>query len=77
MKKIAISLIALATLSTASFADGRDHDLYDSGAGYAKQMNDNSTSSNALVVAKKWTNAPTATKFAITNAIDGERNKDK
>jgi hypothetical protein len=74
MKKFAISFIALAAISTASFATDRPHDLYDSGAGYATQMNDNSTSSNALVVAKKWTNAPTATEIAIMNAIEGERN---
>jgi hypothetical protein len=74
MKKFAISLIALAAISTASFAEDRPHDLYASGAGYAMQLNDSSTGSNALVVAKKWTNAPTATEIAIMNAIEGERN---
>jgi hypothetical protein len=46
MKKIAISLIALAALSTASFADGRDDDLRASGilrSGYGTQLNSNST----------------------------------
>ena len=74
MKKFAISLIALAAVSTASFASDRPHDLYDSGAGYATQMNDNSTSSNAFVVAKKWTDAPTAAEIMIMNAIENERN---
>lgn len=74
MTKFAISFIALATISTASFATDRPHDLYNSGAGYAVQMNDNSAGSNAFAVAKKWTNAPTATEIAIMNAIEGERN---
>jgi len=73
MKKFAISLIALAAISTASFAEDRPHDLYASGAGYAMQ-NDNSTGSNAFAVVKKWTNAPTATEIAIMNAIENERN---
>ena len=74
MKKLAISLIALAAISTASFAEDRVHDLYASGAGYATQMNDSSTGSNAFAVAKKWTNAPTATEIAVMNAIENERN---
>jgi hypothetical protein len=74
MKKFAISLIALAAISTASFAEDRPHDLYSSGAGYAMQLNDNSTSNNAFVVAKKWTDAPTAYEISIMNAIEGERN---
>jgi len=74
MKKFTISLIALAAISTASFASDRPHDMYDSGAGYAMQLNDNSTSSYAFVVAKKWTNAPTAAEIAIMNAIENERN---
>ena len=74
MKKFAISLIALAAISTASFATDKPHDLYASGAGYAMQQDDNSTSSNAFVVAKNWTTAPTAAEIMIMNAIENERN---
>ena len=57
MKKFAISLIALAAISTASFAADRHHDHVNSGAyfgKYAVQLNDNSAGTNAFVVAKKW-----------------------
>ena len=77
MKKFAISLIALAAISTASFAADRDEDLLHSGlfsAGYGMQINGNSTSNEAFIVAKKWTNAPTAYEIAIMNAIENERN---
>ena len=51
MKKIAISLIALATLSTASFASYRDNVIYVGKD--ANQMSTKSTSANAMVVIKK------------------------
>ncbi|HUQ37467.1 MAG TPA: hypothetical protein VM144_13920 [Aestuariivirga sp.] len=51
MKKIAISLIALAALSTASFASYRDDVVY---VGPDKnQMSNDSTSAKAMVVIKK------------------------
>jgi hypothetical protein len=51
MKKIAISLIALAALSTASFASYRDDVVY---VGPDKnQMSNESTGANAMVVIKK------------------------
>jgi hypothetical protein len=51
MKKIAISLIALAALSTASFASYRDNVVYVGPD--AKQISNNSTGANAMVVIKK------------------------
>jgi hypothetical protein len=51
MKKIAISLIALAALSTASFASYRDNVIYVGPD--AKQISSNSTGANAMVVIKK------------------------
>ena len=74
MKKIAISLIALAAISTASFAMDRSHDQYDSGAGYRAQLNDTSTDSHAFIAVKKWSNAPTAAEIMAMNAILNERN---
>ena len=53
MKKIAISLIALAALSTASFASYRDDVVYVGKD--AKQMSSESTAANAIVVIKKNT----------------------
>ena len=53
MKKIAISLIALATLSTASFASYRDNVIYVGPD--AKQISSESTATNAMVVIKKST----------------------
>ena len=53
MKKIAISLIALAVLSTASFASYRDNVIYVGKD--AKQMSDETTAANAMVVIKKST----------------------
>jgi hypothetical protein len=72
MNKIAISLIALAALSTASFAEGRDHDLYASGAGYPTQLSGTSTDSNALAVEKN-TGALTAFELASQNAAESVR----
>ncbi len=73
MNKIAISLIALAALSTASFAEGRGHDLYASGAGYPTQQTVNSTSRNALAIVGKHTGALTAFELASQNAVENER----
>ena len=53
MKKIAISLIALAALSTASFASYRDNVIYVGPD--AKQISSGSTGTNAMVVIKKST----------------------
>ena len=77
MNKIAISLIALAALSTASFAEGRNDDLRESGilrSGYGTQQNDNSTGSYALAAVNKNAGALTAFELAIKNAADNERN---
>ena len=76
MKKIAISLIALAALSTASFADGRDDDLRASGilrSGYGTQLNSNSTGSNAIAAVNKNTGALTAFELASQNAVANVR----
>ncbi|MDP1699359.1 MAG: hypothetical protein Q8L53_00150 [Aestuariivirga sp.] len=54
MKKIAVSLFSLAALSTAAFAgESRSYDLRDSDTyfgKYSNQMNDSSTSTNAITV---------------------------
>ena len=76
MKKIAISLIALAALSTASFAEGRNDDLRDSGilrSGYGTQQAVNSTGGNALAVVGKHAGALTAFELASQNAVDSVR----
>ena len=55
MKKIAISLIALAAISTASFASQRNYDLRDSDTYFGKystQLKNEATSTHALAVAK-------------------------
>lgn len=55
MTKFAISLIALAALSTASFAgENRSYDLRDSATYYGKyatQLENSATSANAVVIA--------------------------
>ena len=56
MKKFAISLIALAAISTASFASERGSDLRDSDTYFGKystQLKNTATNVNALVVIKK------------------------
>ena len=57
MKKFAISLIALAAISTASFASGnRNYDLRDSDTyfgKYATQLKDKATGVNAIAVVKE------------------------
>lgn len=54
MKKIAISLFALAAVSTAAFAgESRSYDLRDSDTyfgKYSKQLRDSSTSTSAITV---------------------------
>jgi hypothetical protein len=74
MKKIAISLIALAALSTASFASERsDDDSGISGSGYVTQVNNSSTSAHALVVLKK--NAGTVSAFERLNQIAAQNSE--
>jgi len=61
MKKFAISLIALAAISTASVASSRSYDLRDSDTYFGKysaQLMDKAASVNAMTVIKK-TNAVT------------------
>ena len=73
MKKIAISLIALAAISTASFAADHDDDHRSASAHlgkYATQLNDNSTGANAVAVAKNEVGALTA--FERMNLIAAE-----
>ena len=64
MKKIAISLLALAAVSTVAFAgESRGYDLRDSPTyfgKYSNQVKNQSTSSNAFAVAKENTGALTA-----------------
>jgi hypothetical protein len=74
MKKIAISLIAFAALSTASFASERsDDDSGVPGNGYVTQVNANSTSSNALVVTEK--NAGAVSAFERLNQIAAQNSE--
>lgn len=73
MKKFAVSLLALAALSTASFAadHGDDHRILSTTFGkYATQLNDNSTSANAVAVAKNEVGALNA--FERLNLIAAE-----
>ena len=73
MKKFAISLIALAAISTASFAADHGDDHVNSSAyfgKYATQLKDKSTSANAVAVAKK--EAGTLTAFERMNMIAWE-----
>jgi hypothetical protein len=75
MKKIAISLFALAAISTASFAADHDDDHRSASAYLGTQLNDKSTSANAIVIAKKETG--TLTAFERMNMIAWENeNKD-
>jgi hypothetical protein len=57
MKKFAISLLALAAVSTASFAaDSRSNNQHDSDAPfikYSSQLSANADSANALIIVKK------------------------
>jgi hypothetical protein len=58
MKKIAISLVALAALSTASFASQRNYDLRDSDTYFGKYATQRK--------------APIASTFAFAVATDGQ-----
>lgn len=63
MKKFAISLLALAAVSTVALADQNRGDLRDSDTyfgRYSNQVKNESTSSNAFAVAKDDTGALTA-----------------
>ena len=63
MKKFAISLIALAAISTASFAGNRSYELRESDTyfgKYSEQLMNKATDAEALVVIKK---AKAATNF--------------
>ena len=76
MKKIAISILALAALSTASFAEGRDEDLRDSGilrSGYGAQQNGNSTETYALAAIGKHAGSLTAFELASQKAVENVR----
>ncbi len=72
MNKIAISLIALAAISTASFASQRNYDLRDSDTYFGKystQLKDKATSVNALAVTKQ---GKTETNFERLKRISEE-----
>ena len=63
MKKFAISLIALAAISTTSFAGNRSYDLRESDTyfgKYSEQLMNKATDADALVVIRK---AKAATNF--------------
>ena len=63
MKKIAISLLALAAVSTAALANENRGELRDSDTyfgKYSNQVKNEATSSNAFAVANKGTGALTA-----------------
>jgi len=74
MKKFAISLLAMAAVSTAAFAgESRGYDLRDSDTyfgKYSNQAKNESTSVNAFAVARKSTGALTA--FERTQQIAEE-----
>ena len=76
MKKIAISLLALAAVSTVALAgESRGYDLRDSDTyfgKYSNQLKNESTSVNALVVAKKNTGALTAFERMQQTAEENE-----
>ena len=75
MKKIAISLIALAAISTASFASQRNYDLRDSDTYFGKystQLMTKASDVHALAVVKK---ANTASNFDRLNWISLENDQ--
>ena len=73
MKKFAISLIALAAISTASFAAGnRNYDLRDSDTYFGKystQVKNQAVNVNALAVVKK---TDAVTNFERLNKVSAE-----
>lgn len=75
MKKIAISLLALAAVSTVAFADQNRGDLRDSPTyfgKYSNQVKNKSTSSNAFAVAKENTGALTAYERMLQTSKENE-----
>jgi hypothetical protein len=75
MKKFAISLIALAALSTASFASDRGYDLRDSDTYFGKystQLKNNDTSVHAVAVVKQ---GKAETNFERLNRIAAENDQ--
>jgi hypothetical protein len=70
MKKIAISLLALAALSTASFAERSDDDSTNRNGGYNTQLSASSTDANALFVAGTNTGSLTAFERINKNAAE-------
>ena len=75
MKKFAISLLALAAVSTVAFADGRNDDLRHSGllkGGYGTQLNGTSTSDYALA-AVETSGVPTAYELIQQRAVESNR----
>jgi hypothetical protein len=75
LKKLSISLIALAAISTAAFASQRSYDLRDSDTYFGKystQLKDNATSVNALAVAKQ---GKTETNFERLKRISAENDQ--
>lgn len=75
MKKFAISLIALAAISTASFASGnRSNDLRDTDTyvgPYSAQMMNKASAANALAVVNAATNFERLTWTAWDNDQGG------
>ena len=79
MNKIAISLIALAALSTASFASDRNDDLRQSGilkSGYGAELNNSPASAYSLAIVGKHTGSGTAFELATQNAEASVRSTD-
>ena len=76
MKKFAISLIALAAISTASFAAGnRNYDLRDSDTyvgKYSTQLKNQTVNVNALAVVKK---TGAVTNFERLNKVSAENDQ--
>ena len=76
MKKFAISLLALAAVSTAAFAgESRGTDLRDSGTysgKYSNQAKNGATSVNAFAALKKSAGALTAFERMQQNAEENE-----
>ena len=75
MKKFAISLLALAAVSTAAFANENRGDVRDSDTyvgKYSNQVRNESTSVHALAVAKKGTGALTAFERMQQTAEENE-----
>jgi len=80
MNKFAISLIALAALSTASFAEGsRDEDLRQSGilkSGYGTELSNSAANAYFLAVDGQHTGALTAFELASQKAVESVRSTD-